>query len=83
MCRLELYLKGIYIKSEEVFLSDNRDDLTMEANCKIRELQLNAAIETMKIGFAMAIVKSEYDYVIVPVIKSIKFDYYDADGYIS
>ncbi len=80
MCILDLYLKDVYIKSEEIFLSDNKDELSMEYNFKIREVQLKAAAETLKLQHVRALIKCEQQYMIVATIKSIKFDYYDADG---
>ncbi len=68
-CTLELYLKGSFIISEEVLLHDI-DRLTWEENCKIRELELKAAIEKIKINHVRAILKSENRYEIVAVFKS-------------
>jgi len=67
--KLKLYLKGVYITSEVIYLPDNElfqpgDDpnLVFERNCKRREKALNRISVAFRVKHMMAILKMDCDY---------------------
>jgi hypothetical protein len=58
---LRLYLGGAFFVDKEIMLHDNVDDLTWETNCEIRQIQIDAAVQTFKISYLRQINKHKYN----------------------
>lgn len=77
-CRLQLFLKGYFFKSVDIEISNYDDELNWEDNHAIREIELKAAAQKLRIGSMRAILTAGKEDEVFVVFQS-KMNFYESD----